>query len=246
VSCIWGSKDVTESSGVRHVLCNERYLVNWVVIQAVLQDRKGGLLIQSLCNITTTYKVKIRSIITKQDCHCIWRYELTFVCSWKFTKFQTEATELKRRIFYIVFNLLVVFFWVVIPWVMWVVTKALEELLSGLKMEATNLSEMLVTTFCCCCYSCRCEIMSELWPPMCLLFIPQIYEYGERLVNDTDMGKPKNSEKSLSQCHCVPHKSHMDWPGHEPSPAQWDWWLKTWAMAQPLVTTHKTTWCHYP
>jgi hypothetical protein len=28
--------------------------------------------------------------------------------------------------------------------------------------------------------------------------------------NEIDRGKPKNSEKNLSQCHCVHHKSHMD------------------------------------
>jgi hypothetical protein len=28
-------------------------------------------------------------------------------------------------------------------------------------------------------------------------------EYGERRWNDTDNGKPKNSEKNLSQSHCV-------------------------------------------
>jgi hypothetical protein len=34
--------------------------------------------------------------------------------------------------------------------------------------------------------------------------------------NDIDRGKPKISEKHLSQCHCVHHKSHMDWPRYEP------------------------------
>jgi len=47
VSCVWWSKDVTKSSGVRHVLCYEGYLVNWVVIQAVLQRQRGGKMIQS-------------------------------------------------------------------------------------------------------------------------------------------------------------------------------------------------------
>jgi hypothetical protein len=46
---------------------------------------------------------------------------------------------------------------------------------------------------------------------------PIWYEFGERRWNDIDRGKPKNSEKNLSQCHFV-HKSHMDWPGREHGP----------------------------
>jgi hypothetical protein len=46
---------------------------------------------------------------------------------------------------------------------------------------------------------------------MNILFIPHmIYEYGERRWNDIDRGNPKNSEKILSQCHVVHHRSHMD------------------------------------
>jgi hypothetical protein len=36
--------------------------------------------------------------------------------------------------------------------------------------------------------------------------------------NDTDRGKLKNSEKNLSQCHVVHHKSHMDCPKYIPGP----------------------------
>jgi hypothetical protein len=35
-------------------------------------------------------------------------------------------------------------------------------------------------------------------------------------------GKPKNLEKNLSQCHCVYHKSHIDWLACEPWPPRWE------------------------
>jgi hypothetical protein len=42
-----------------------------------------------------------------------------------------------------------------------------------------------------------------------LLLIPQvIYESGEPRWNDIDKGKQKNSERNLSQCHCLPHIPH--------------------------------------
>jgi hypothetical protein len=40
--------------------------------------------------------------------------------------------------------------------------------------------------------------------------------------NKTDIWKPKYSEKNLSQCYFVNHKSHMDWPGIEPAPSRWE------------------------
>jgi hypothetical protein len=44
-----------------------------------------------------------------------------------------------------------------------------------------------------------------------ILRIPQmIYEFGERRWNVIDRGKPKNSDKNLSQCHFDHQKSHMD------------------------------------
>jgi hypothetical protein len=39
---------------------------------------------------------------------------------------------------------------------------------------------------------------------------PRLYEFGERRWNYIDREKPKNSEKTLSQCHFVHHKLHMD------------------------------------
>jgi hypothetical protein len=44
----------------------------------------------------------------------------------------------------------------------------------------------------------------------------------EQQWNDTDRGKLKDSEKNLSQRHFMHHKSHMDWPGCESGPPQWE------------------------
>jgi hypothetical protein len=55
------------------------------------------------------------------------------------------------------------------------------------------------------------DSVSELRPQRVLLFIPQmIYDIGGQQWNDTHGGKPKkNSEKNLSQCLFVHHKSDM-------------------------------------
>jgi hypothetical protein len=53
------------------------------------------------------------------------------------------------------------------------------------------------------------DCISERLPLTDILFIPQmIYGYGERRWNDTDRGKPKNSEKNLSQWRFV-HSSPL-------------------------------------
>jgi hypothetical protein len=39
------------------------------------------------------------------------------------------------------------------------------------------------------------------------------FEVMEHRWNEIDWGKPKYSERNLSQCHFVYHKSHMDRPG---------------------------------
>ena len=36
--------------------------------------------------------------------------------------------------------------------------------------------------------------------------------------NDNDREKPKYSDKNLSECYFVHHKSHMAWPAIEPAP----------------------------
>jgi hypothetical protein len=67
------------------------------------------------------------------------------------------------------------------------------------------------------------DYVSELLPLTDISVIPQmIYGYGERRWNDIDRGKPKYSEKNLSQYHLVHLKSHRDWPGREPGTTRWE------------------------
>jgi hypothetical protein len=62
--------------------------------------------------------------------------------------------------------------------------------------------------------------VSEVRPPACLLFIPQvIYEYAEPWWND--IGKETNElVQNPSQSHFIRLKSHEDWPRHQPRPLQ--------------------------
>jgi hypothetical protein len=53
---------------------------------------------------------------------------------------------------------------------------------------------------------------------ICFLF----FRVMEHRWNEIYRGKPKYSGKTLSQCHFVHHKSHMDWPGIEPGPPRWE------------------------
>jgi hypothetical protein len=48
----------------------------------------------------------------------------------------------------------------------------------------------------------------------------------EHWKNNTDIIKQKYSERNLSQCHCVRHKPHIDWPGIEPWTQQWGDYLR--------------------
>jgi hypothetical protein len=41
------------------------------------------------------------------------------------------------------------------------------------------------------------------------------FQVMEHRCNEIDRGKPKYSEKNLSQCHFVHHKPHIDRPGIE-------------------------------
>jgi hypothetical protein len=66
---------------------------------------------------------------------------------------------------------------------------------------------------------------TQAWMPAdaCILRIPQmIWVWRATVEWYIDRGKPKNSEKNLSQCHIVHQKSHMYWPGREPGPSRWE------------------------
>jgi hypothetical protein len=75
----------------------------------------------------------------------------------------------------------------------------------------------------CCCCSCKCDETMSLncghkWA---YCSSPTSYMSMESHGGIDYRGKPNNSKKNLSQCRFVRHKSHMDWPGHEPGPPLW-------------------------
>ena len=56
--------------------------------------------------------------------------------------------------------------------------------------------------------------------------LPILYSVGHRWTkhwwNDSDTGKPKCSEKNLSQCQFVYYRFPIDWPESEPEPRWWE------------------------
>jgi hypothetical protein len=49
-----------------------------------------------------------------------------------------------------------------------------------------------------------------------------LYECGQPQQNDTNGVKAKDSEKTCRSVTFALYKSHIDWPGREPGPPQWE------------------------
>jgi hypothetical protein len=79
---------------------------------------------------------------------------------------------------------------------------------------------------------------TQEWMPAFMLAFPRWYEFGERRWNDTDIdkGKPKNSEKNLSQCHFFHHKFPTLTRARTRASTVKGRRLTTWAIARPCTT----------
>jgi hypothetical protein len=55
-------------------------------------------------------------------------------------------------------------------------------------------------------------------PVMKMMSFFLLFILMEHRWNEIDRGKPKYSERNMSQCHFIHHKSHMDRHGMEPGP----------------------------
>jgi hypothetical protein len=67
------------------------------------------------------------------------------------------------------------------------------------------------------------DYVPELQPPTGLLFFRLvIYERREPRWKNIDMEKPKYSDTNLFQGQWIHLKFHMDWPGRESGPLQWE------------------------
>jgi hypothetical protein len=56
-------------------------------------------------------------------------------------------------------------------------------------------------------------------PMMKIVSFFSFFRVMEHRWNEIDRGKPKYSEKNLSQCHFIHRKSHKYWPGIKPEPS---------------------------
>jgi hypothetical protein len=61
------------------------------------------------------------------------------------------------------------------------------------------------------------------------------YMSMEQWWNDVYWREPKNSEKNVSQCHFIHHKSHKEWPASELEIPMWE------GSDQPLEPRHGHT-----
>jgi hypothetical protein len=89
-----------------------------------------------------------------------------------------------------------------------------------------------------------CDIVSEAvgWDRLCGTAAskgPFVQAPDDKCVNmeqqwyDIDRGKPKDSEKSLYECHFVHRKPGKTWPGQEPGFPLWRLWRTAWGMRLP-------------